>query len=206
MRPLVIAHRGASWDLPENTLPAFERAIELGADYVEFDVRAGPQKALVCAHGPLSAAAASECVTVDEVLETLRGRVGLAVDVKEARAVEPILDALERHRIADDELLVVSFRRTPLEAVRERRPKTRLVLHLGRRRDVAVAEGFWGVGLRDRQARRSAIARAAELGLAPTVFTVNEPERMRELAELGVHGIFSDRPDLLRQTLDARPA
>ena len=37
---LVIAHRGASFELPENTLPAFERAIELGADYVEFDVHA----------------------------------------------------------------------------------------------------------------------------------------------------------------------
>ena len=35
---LVIAHRGASAYLPENTLPAFERAIELGADFVEFDV------------------------------------------------------------------------------------------------------------------------------------------------------------------------
>ena len=37
---LVIAHRGASAELPENTLPAFERAIELGADYVELDVHA----------------------------------------------------------------------------------------------------------------------------------------------------------------------
>ena len=35
---LVIAHRGASAYLPENTLPAFERAIEQGADFVEFDV------------------------------------------------------------------------------------------------------------------------------------------------------------------------
>ena len=35
---LVIAHRGASAELPENTLPAFERAIEIGADFVEFDV------------------------------------------------------------------------------------------------------------------------------------------------------------------------
>ena len=40
MRPLVIAHRGASFDLPENTLPAFERAIEVGADFIEFDVHA----------------------------------------------------------------------------------------------------------------------------------------------------------------------
>ena len=40
MTPLVIAHRGASWDQPENTLPAFERAIEVGADFIELDVRA----------------------------------------------------------------------------------------------------------------------------------------------------------------------
>jgi glycerophosphoryl diester phosphodiesterase len=35
-RPLVIAHRGASRELAENTMPAFERAIEIGADFVEF--------------------------------------------------------------------------------------------------------------------------------------------------------------------------
>ncbi|HEX3455939.1 MAG TPA: glycerophosphodiester phosphodiesterase [Gaiellaceae bacterium] len=48
--PLVIAHRGASFDLPENTLPAFERAIELGADYVEFDVHADRDGRLVVTH------------------------------------------------------------------------------------------------------------------------------------------------------------
>ncbi|HEX6125738.1 MAG TPA: glycerophosphodiester phosphodiesterase family protein [Pyrinomonadaceae bacterium] len=37
--PLIIAHRGASALAPENTLAAFKRAIEVGADGVEFDVR-----------------------------------------------------------------------------------------------------------------------------------------------------------------------
>ncbi len=37
--PIVVAHRGASAERPENTLAAFERAIEVGADAVEFDVR-----------------------------------------------------------------------------------------------------------------------------------------------------------------------
>lgn len=35
----IVAHRGAHDQVPENTLPAFERAIELGADAVELDVR-----------------------------------------------------------------------------------------------------------------------------------------------------------------------
>ncbi len=38
MRPLVIAHRGASGYLPESTLPAKALAAGMGADYVEHDV------------------------------------------------------------------------------------------------------------------------------------------------------------------------
>ena len=37
--PLVVAHRGASADEPENTLPAFEAAARAGADVIEFDLR-----------------------------------------------------------------------------------------------------------------------------------------------------------------------
>lgn len=36
--PLIIAHRGANRELPENTIPAFSRALELGADGIELDI------------------------------------------------------------------------------------------------------------------------------------------------------------------------
>ncbi|MGK5629030.1 glycerophosphodiester phosphodiesterase [Streptomyces sp. URMC 123] len=48
--PLVIAHRGASHDLPEHTLAAYERAIEDGADALECDVRLTGDGRLVCLH------------------------------------------------------------------------------------------------------------------------------------------------------------
>ena len=38
VRPLIIGHRGASAYVPEHTLEAYERAIELGADYIETDL------------------------------------------------------------------------------------------------------------------------------------------------------------------------
>src|SRR5688500_10081849 len=38
MSTLIIGHRGASGHLPENTLPAFEKAIEMGADGIELDI------------------------------------------------------------------------------------------------------------------------------------------------------------------------
>ena len=49
-RPLVIAHRGASADVPEHTLAAYERAIEVGADGLECDVRLTRDGHLVCIH------------------------------------------------------------------------------------------------------------------------------------------------------------
>ncbi|GAB4147417.1 MAG: glycerophosphodiester phosphodiesterase [Planctomycetota bacterium] len=49
-RLLVVAHRGDSEHAPENTLPAFEAAAALGADAVEFDVRASADGVLFCLH------------------------------------------------------------------------------------------------------------------------------------------------------------
>jgi glycerophosphoryl diester phosphodiesterase len=49
-RPLVIAHRGASSDIAEHTLPAYQRAIEIGADGLECDVRLTRDGHLVCVH------------------------------------------------------------------------------------------------------------------------------------------------------------
>jgi glycerophosphoryl diester phosphodiesterase len=49
-RPLVIAHRGCSAIAPENTLPAFERALAAGADLVELDYHHSKDGALVVLH------------------------------------------------------------------------------------------------------------------------------------------------------------
>ena len=51
-RVRLYAHRGAAAERPENTLPSFERALELGADALEFDVHATGDGVLVVAHDP----------------------------------------------------------------------------------------------------------------------------------------------------------
>lgn len=50
IRPLVIAHRGASQEEPEHTLAAYTKAIEEGADGLECDVRLTADGHLVCVH------------------------------------------------------------------------------------------------------------------------------------------------------------
>lgn len=50
--PLVIGHRGAPGYLPEHTLASYQRAIELGADYIESDIVATRDGALIARHEP----------------------------------------------------------------------------------------------------------------------------------------------------------
>ncbi len=52
VRGLVVAHRGAPLDAPENTLEAFQLAIDLGADCVEFDVRLSADGVPLVLHDP----------------------------------------------------------------------------------------------------------------------------------------------------------
>ena len=189
----MIAHRGASAELPENTLPAFERAIEVGADFVEFDVHAWPDGELVVTHNRPHRLEALP--TLAEVLDLCHGRIGVMVELKTPyryrrhRIVERTLELL------DGDAVVVCFEAGAIALVRALRPELRTVQHVAfvpiR---VAAARGCWAVGLEDRRATPRAIRAAQKLGLATTVYTVNEPARMLELATLRVTGFFTDAP------------
>ena len=78
---LVIAHRGASWELPENTLPAFERAIELGRRLRRVRRPRRPRRQPRRRPRP-AAAPGSAYPTLEEVLDLCRGRIGVMVELK----------------------------------------------------------------------------------------------------------------------------
>ena len=144
--------------------------------------------------------------TLEEVLELATGRIGVMVELK-----RPYL--YRRHDIVrrtiallDEEAVVISFEPKALQEVRRLRPELRTVQHVGFGVSIRRAAAYaWAAGFEDSRATPRALARAQRLGLATTVYTVNDPGRMRELAARGVTGIFSDRPDLLSRTLLARP-
>jgi glycerophosphoryl diester phosphodiesterase len=201
--PIVIAHRGASWDEPENTLPAFRRAIELGADYVEFDVHATRDGKLVVGHD--RPRQSHSYPTLPDVLEVVTGRIGVMLELKHPylyRRHDIVRRTLE---LVDDDAVILSFERRALRTVRRLRPQIRTIQHVGFGVSLSGAAGAWAVGFANERATPRAVARARSAGFATTVYTVNEPGRMLELASLGVTGIFTDRPDLARRTLAAPP-
>lgn len=109
-RPVVVAHRGASVEQPENTIEAFEAAIGAGADAVEFDVRLTSDGHAVVLHDPdvsrttdgiglvssmtlgevrrlkiqLPGGGAARVPTVEEALACLSGRAAADVELKNA--------------------------------------------------------------------------------------------------------------------------
>jgi glycerophosphoryl diester phosphodiesterase len=201
---LVIAHRGASGELPENTLPAFELAIEQGADFVEFDVHADREGRLVVVHE--SPAHGHSYPSLESVLDLCRGRIGAMVELKRPWRYRRH-DVVERTvRLLDDDAVVLSFQRSALEEVRRMRPELRTMQHVGYSNSIRSAAGAWAVGFENTRVTRRGVQAAGQLGLETAVYTVNKPERMLELAELGVGGVFSDFPDLALKTLRPHPA
>ncbi len=218
----VIAHRGASAEECENTLPAFERAIELGADFVELDVQVASDGVLVVFHdldldrvtslrGPMRRRTAAELrehgiPALDDVLELTRGRIGVMAELKSAYLFRRH-DVIGRTVAAlGDEDVVISFGRRTLLDARRRRPGLRVLQHVGYGVSIRAASSYaWAVGFHDSRVTARGVARARRLGLETTVYTVNDERRMRELAELGVSGIFSDRPALLREVVSSAP-
>jgi glycerophosphoryl diester phosphodiesterase len=194
----VIAHRGACWKLPENTLPAFERAIEIGADWIEFDVHARDDGRLVVCH---DRPAGGE-PRLEDVLELVRGRIGVMCELKHPwryRRHDVVRRAVE---LLPEDAVVVSFEARALREIRDRR----VLQHVGFGTSIRAAARYaWGAGFHDRRVTRRGLARARELGLVTTVYTVNEADRMAELASMGVDGIFTDRPELLQATLRSLP-
>lgn len=121
-RPLVIAHRGASGYAPENTLAAFQLAVEQGADMVELDVHLSRDGEVVVihddrlerttdGHGLVGSATLAELrrldagawrgaqftgqriPTLDEVLAWAHGRTRLAIEIKNGPYFYPDIEA-----------------------------------------------------------------------------------------------------------------
>ncbi|MEO7521526.1 MAG: glycerophosphodiester phosphodiesterase, partial [Gemmatimonas sp.] len=115
----IIAHRGASRDLLENTLSAFAAALEQGADGLELDVHSTRDGAMVVHHDPvlrsrnsatprripdltleevgaMRLADGSRVPTLDEVLTLVAGRATVYVEVKATGIEEPLVKCLRR--------------------------------------------------------------------------------------------------------------
>lgn len=224
---LVIAHRGASSAHPPgNTVEAFRAAAELGADWVELDVRHSADAVLVVHHdahlpdGRLVASVpASELPmwvpTLSTALEAADGmgvNVEIKIDNSGSREAEHLVAATVALLDAADDagrFLVTSFDWAATDQVRDLAPSLAtglLAFDLSQGPDLldaAIASGHRSVNPWDPFVTRELVTRAHALGLVVHSWTVDDPERLRILVALGVDGIITNRPDVARRIVDS---
>lgn len=216
---LIIAHRGASCAEPENTLPAFRRAVAMGADGIELDVRRTADDRLVVHHDPRLAD--------DRVIRETR-RHDLPVHVPELAAAldacdgafvnieikndpnEPDFDptdwvahrtlALLERRGADARWLVSSFRFETVRRCRQLSPRLRTAWLVDAVDDAVVsrmvAAGLTAVHPWVAHLEAEHVRRAHAAGLAVNTWTCDDPGRIGELLAWGVDGICTNVPDI----------
>jgi glycerophosphoryl diester phosphodiesterase len=223
---LKIAHRGASSQAPENTLAAFRKAIELGADGVELDVRRCKSGELVVIHDEtvdrttsgkgrvidmtlkelqqLKIAGSETIPTLDQVLDLLGNKITCFIECKQSEDVEPAATLVERYvkrgRNAK-KLWVITFKHEALAATLKQYP----ALYGGASFERVTPESVQQAkSIRARailpnyeELTQAQVHEAHALGLKIIPWTVNNPADITRIEMLKVDGIISDYPQRL---------
>ena len=229
VRPLVVAHRGASHDRLENTVEAFAEALVQGAEWVELDVRLSADDVLMVHHdahyadGRLvrevwAADAPDHVPNLAEAFEACEG-MGVNVEVKnlpgdpDHDASAMVCEAVAGLAVAyrpPELLLVSSFDITAVDRIRATDPSLPTAWLLVERHgtdlmlDRTADHGHGAVNPWDELVDEHLVSASHDRGLAVFVWTVDDPGRMAELAEWGVDGIVTNRPGVARAVIDGR--
>jgi glycerophosphoryl diester phosphodiesterase len=174
----IVAHRGASAEAPENTLQAFAKAIELGAETIEFDVRRDASGKLVVSHDPIRAPG-PRVPTLADTLQLTQGRIQLDVELKEPGCERDAIDLLLRY-FSLDEFCITSFLAPALVETRAIHPRIRtgLIFATWNDRVRAVCLSSEADLLAPHY---SLLDQAEQIGKPLFVWTVDDPARTRAL-------------------------
>ena len=209
--PLLLGHRGASKYVPENTLAAFDLALQHGCDGFEFDLRyTGDARCVVC-HDAVHKRKRIERRTFadlglpagEDVICRYATHAFLDIELKVPGDAGPIVRLLEK--FDRSRFVISSFLPDVLSAVFEQNQQLPLGLICENvpqfRRWPSLPIG--ALMLHRKLAARYAIDELHAAGKTVFVWTVNEQRQMMEFAERGVEGLISDDTRLLVETLGA---
>jgi glycerophosphoryl diester phosphodiesterase len=105
-QPVMVCHRGASALAAENSLVAFQIAMEHGMDFSELDVHVARDGELVVTHDAVSDAVRENALPrLSEVFELVRGRMGIYVELKGDRTGQALGELIRRGAARDVQLI-----------------------------------------------------------------------------------------------------
>jgi glycerophosphoryl diester phosphodiesterase len=229
---LIIAHRGASADMHENSLAAFALAADQGADAIELDVQFSADNQIVIFHDStlerftgdkrkvsqltleqlkaIDLGQGQTIPTLDELLEMIGPRLLYNIEIKDFSLGDSGLETAVADRIESfglqSQTLISSF--NPLSARRVRRACGRSIpVALIRAPGLLKYTYLFASEQADNPHHALVdevyMAWAAKKGYRIHAWTVDDPQEARRLADLGVHGIITNKPQFIREQLFA---
>ena len=223
----VIGHRGAAHAEPENSLAGLKKAIAMGADGAEFDVRITQDCVPVLMHdetldrttgatGRISStkladlenaklANGEKVPRLGDALAALTGAGEIHLDIKDGGSALPACAAVFGARM-QDRVIFSSSCGPWLLGLKMKYPKARVAFSCGERRHDAVRIA---ASLRAEALHLSRWAATGKLvdeahagGLNVYVWTVDKPRHARKCLKLGADGVFTNRLDALLPMLE----
>ena len=217
----MIGHRGAMGYAPENTLLSINKAIELGADWVEVDVYLVDEELIVIhddtldrttnGHGrlvnysfeelrKLDAGQGQKIPTLQEVIDVTCGVVGLNVELKGEGTAAALVDLVSNMSHKEKERVIISsFLMSELMDVFQLDKYLKIGVLASKNMDCsfnwALKLKAFSIHISKQDVTRELIERAHHLGLKLYAYTVNEQEEIKQIKKMGADGVFSNYPD-----------
>jgi len=205
--PLRIGHRGAAGHERENTTRSFLRALDLGVDLIETDLRETSDGAIVLYHdawivrtSTLAALRAidEEMATLEDLLAVANGRCGLMLELKVTGIAERTIAAVAAAGFTGP-LIYASFHHDELLTIHRLQPDAQTLALIQAepvdKTRFAIDAQATHAGINIEFATAAFVSALQNSGLKVFVYTVNEPEDIAAMKALRVDGIVSDYPD-----------
>lgn len=208
--PLLLGHRGLRWrsiSIRENTVAAFDLALQHGCDGFEFDVRLTADGNAVICHGPRFAGIAiakndasrlRALPVLKDVLARYARRAFLDIELKVPSLESCVLDAISKFP-PQRGYVVSSFLPNVLIDLRNLGPSVSLgiICETRKQLDMWRELPIQYVIAHQRLITSELLRDAHSAGKAVFTWTVNKKASMLRLANGGIDGIISDKTDLL---------
>ncbi len=224
---MIIGHRGASKEAPENTLRAFELAVDAGAEMIEFDIHKTIDDHIVITHDtntkrvsdmniniqsstldqvrevPLNGG--GQIPTLEELFSQFKGKLYFQIEVKQKGIAKDVISLIDKHNL-HDQCVISSFLHDELPVYKELNPNIMVaLLALTSFRTIKKTLNYGLDGYHPERlfVTPELVSKAHSNNLFVNTWTSDNEEEWIRLINCGVDGIMTNHPRRLCKFLES---
>ncbi|MBC7328735.1 glycerophosphodiester phosphodiesterase [bacterium] len=229
MNVIIVAHRGFSGIYPENTLLAFEKAIEIGADFLELDIHQAKDGNIVVCHDATIDRTTTGCGYIKEmdysellkwdagswkgypgekipllsdVFQRVGNRIGIFIEIKECNV--PDLVSLIKDFKMEKRIVVGSFNLEYIKQVRNLCGEISTALissRMPKDLDSLIKFGIRQLSIEFHQLDKRIVKELVSRGFVVNAWTPDSEEDLKRCLTFGVQFLTTNRPHILKEKI-----